>query len=905
VIGRTLASYRITAALGAGGMGEVYRATDTKLGRDVALKLLPEAFAADPERLARFEREAKLLASLNHPGIAHLYGFESVRREGGAAAHVLVMELAEGDELGERLKRGPIPVEEAIPLARQIAEALEAAHEKGIVHRDLKPANVKLTADGKVKVLDFGLAKAWAGDTAGAQASADFSRSPTLAHTGTAAGLILGTAAYMSPEQARGKAVDKRADVWAFGVVLFEMLTGRKLFDGDTVTDVLAAVVRQEIDWKALPSGTPALLRRLLKSCLERDPRQRLHDVADARIVLDELSRGPLPEEGAAPATPVPAPAWRASVAMALAAVLGLVGGYVARRPQPAPREERWLLAVPDGLTLSLVNQPALALSRDGRLQVAVVMRERGVPQLLLRDSREFLPRLLPDTEGASSPFFSPDGAWIGFFRQGGLFKLPVAGGPPVRLADSTAQSRGAAWGEDGFVYFVPDTVVGLSRVREEGGAVEGVTRLDASRDERTHRWPAVFAGGGVLFTSDTAASTEYYDDARIEAVRPATGERRVLIENASMARYAGSGHLVFARGGSLFAVGFDPRSLQVKGSPVKVLDGVATDVASGAVQFALSASGALLWAPGEGRGHFELVWVDRQGKETKSPIEPGAYNEVAVSPEGTHVALVGGQGGVSDLWVADLQRDVITRLTTGESVQRPVFSPDGSRIAYGTKPQGARGNRWQIVWKPADGSRPAETLVEGERNHVPSSFTPDGRFLIYDAIQATAAGRDMFLLPLSPPREPRPLLVGPFTKFHGTVSPDGRWLAYVSDESGQLVVYVRPFPSGEGRYQVSAGSGTEPRWGRDGRALFYRSGNVLHRVTVETGERFRAGKPEALFDRVATGALVATYAPAADGSRFFTFRQPQATGASIAVALDLGFARRLEAGATTAGRAP
>ena len=287
---------------------------------------------------------------------------------------------------------------------------------------------------------------------------------------------------------------------------------------------------------------------------------------------------------------------------------------------------------------------------------------------------------------------------------------------------------------------------------------------------------------------------------------------------------------------------------------------------------------------------------MDRQGNETRSPIQPGAYNEVALSPDGGRVALVGGEGGVSDLWVADLQRDVVTRLTTGEQVQRPVFSPDGSRIAYGTKPPGARGNRWQIVWKPADGSRPAETLIEGERNHVPSAFTPDGRYLIYDAIQPTGDGRDMFLLPLSPPHEPRPLLVGPFAKFHGSVSPNGRWLAYVSDESGQVVVYVRPFPSGEGRYQVSAGPGTEPRWSRDGRELFYRSGNVLQRVAVEAGETFRAGKPAALFDRVATGALVATYAPSADASRFFTFREPQAAGAGMAVALDLGFARRLQA---------
>ena len=904
MIGRTLSHYKVVASLGAGGMGEVYRATDTRLGREVALKLLPKAFAADPERLARFDREARLLASLNHPGIAHLYGFESVPLD-GRLAHVLVMELADGEELGERLKRGPIPLDEAIALARQIAEALEGAHEKGIVHRDLKPANVKLAPDGKVKVLDFGLAKAWEGEGAGAHTSADFSRSPTLAHSSTAAGLILGTAAYMSPEQARGKAVDKRADIWAFGVVLYEMLTGRKLFEGETVTDVLAAVVRQEIDWQSLPVATPSLLRRLLKSCLERDPKQRLHDVADARIVLDELQRGP--SESATPAAAAPGVArpWRTAAALALAVLVGLGAGYWLRRPTVAPIAERWLLAIPDGLTVSVTDHPQLALSRDGRLQVAVVIGARGTDRLLLRRSGELEPHLVPDTDGARGPFFSPDAAWIGFFRPGGLYKVPVAGGPPVRLAEATAQARGGSWGADGFVYFVPDTIVGVSRVPESGGAVEIVTRPDEKRDERTHRWPEVLPDGALLFTCDTGASTEYYDDARIEAVRPATGERKVLIESASMARYAPSGHLVFARGGSLFAVPLDTRTLSLRGSPVKVVDGVATDVGSGAVQFALAASGALLWTPGGSTASYELVWVDRQGGETKTQIPSAPYNEAALSRDGTRVALVGGQGGVSDLWVADLQRGVITRLTFGEWVTRPVFTPDGTRIAYGTRPQGESGNRSQVVWKPADGSRPAEVLVEGERSHVPSGFTPDGRALLYDVNQPKGLGRDIFLLPLAPPRKPLPLVDGPFYQGQAVVSPDGRWLAYVSSESGQLGVYVRPFPSGEGRYQISDAQGTEPRWGHDGRELFYRSRNVLERVAIETGREFRASKPEPLFDRVATGALVASYAPSPDGKRFFTFRSSGGAGSRTAVALDLGFGSRLAEGSAAGGRVP
>jgi len=901
LIGRTLAHYRIEAALGAGGMGEVYRATDTKLGREVALKLLPEAFASDPERLARFEREAKVLASLNHPGIAHLYGFESATLEGGSRAHVLVMELAEGEDLSERLKRGPLPLDEAVAVAKQVAEALEAAHDRGIVHRDLKPANVKLAPDGRVKVLDFGLAKAWAGEGAGASSSADFSRSPTLAHSSTAAGLILGTAAYMSPEQARGKAVDKRADVWALGVVLYELLTGRKLFEGETVTDVLAAVVRQEIDWRALPTATPLLLRRLLKSCLERDPKQRLHDAADARIALEEVLRGGSEADLAPSGSPrAAAPRWRGAVIVASALALGLAAGWILRRRAPeVAAPDRWLLAIPGGVALSVTEYPQLALSPDGRLQAVVALDERGTPRLLLRRAGELEPRQLPDTEGAVGPFFSPDGAWIGFFRPGGLFKVPVAGGPPARIAETSGQQRGGSWGSDGFVYFVPDTIVGVSRVPEGGGAVEPVTRLDEARDERTHRWPEALPEGVVLFTSDTASSTEYYDDARIEAVRLSNGERKVLVESASMARYSPSGHLVFARGGSLFALPFDPRTLEVRGSPTRVVEGVATDVGSGAAQFALARNGAALWTPGGSTASYELVWVDRQGAETKTQIPPAPYNEAALSPDGTRVALVGGQGGVSDLWVADLERATLTRLTFDEFVMRPTWSPDGSRIAYGTRPQGERGNRWQLVSKPADGSRAAEVLIEGERSHVPSGFSPDGRALLYDALDPKAMRRDVWMLPLAPPRKPLVLVEGPFLKDQAVVSPDGRFVAYVSTESGQLGVYARPFPSGEGRFQISTGQGSEPRWSRDGRELFYRSGDVLFRVPIDTRRGFAAGKPERLFDRLGTGTRVNTYAPSPDGRRFFTFRSSAGTGSRTAVALDLGFARRLSAGGT------
>ncbi len=896
-----LGPYEITAKLGEGGMGVVFRAKDVHLGREVALKVLPEGFTADPERLARFEREAKVLGSLNHPNIAQIHGLEV-----SGETRALVMELVEGPTLAERLEHGALPLEESLAIARQIAAALEEAHGKGIVHRDLKPQNVKAPMEGSVKVLDFGLAKAMDPVDTAAGSASRLAHSPTLTLGATMQGVILGSAAYMAPEQAKGTAVDKRADIWAFGVVLYEMLTGKRLFDAPTVPETLAQVLTRAPDLAELPASTPAAIRRLLRRCLERDPRNRLHDIADARIVLDELATGRVEEPGAAASPTLLArrrsTSWVAA-GLAIAAAAGGVAGWLLRRPASAPTTgDRWALAIPDGLTISSAEYPQVAMSRDGRLQVVVVVDSAAVPRLLLRSGDEFAARVLSDTERALAPFFSPDGAWIGFFRDNALHKIPVAGGPPIRLAATSGQVRGGTWSRDGFIYFAPDTTVPLSRVSENGGAVEPVTQLDDVRNERTHRWPeALPDGSAVLFTSDDIASTEYYDDARIEAVRPATGERKVLIEGSSQARYAPSGHLVFARGGALFAVRFDARSLVTSGSPVQVAQGVATDVGSGAVEFSLSENGGAVWVPGGTSVSYELVWVDREGAETSAAIPPAPYNELALSPEGGRVALTGGQGGVADLWVADLERRALTRLTFGEFASSPVWSPDGARIVYGTRLQGAgRANTWQIAWKPADGSREAEVLVEGERPHQPTGFSPDGRTLIYDAMDTQALRRDLWALPLDGPRQPRPLVAGPFMKDGGVVSPDGRWLAYVSDESGQDGVYVRPFPAGDGRWQISAPQGVEPSWSHDGSELFYRAEGSLYAVRIDTTRGFSASRPERLFDRVGSGGLANTYGPAPDGRRFFTFRSPEGVGSLRTLYLDLGFGRRLTAATET-----
>jgi eukaryotic-like serine/threonine-protein kinase len=901
MIGKKLGPYEITGKLGEGGMGEVYRATDANLKREVAIKVLPGAFTQDPARLDRFAREAQILAQLHHPHIASIFGLET---EGGVRG--LVMELVEGPTLGERLERGPLPVEEALPIARQIAEALELAHDKGIIHRDLKPQNVKLTPKGQVKVLDFGLAKAM--DPAGSDSSASPLASPTMMNSptltaamGTQLGVILGTAAYMAPEQARGQAVDKRADIWAFGVVLYEMLTGAKLFAAETVSDTLAGVLKTVIDLDLLPAETPGAIRRLLRRCLERNPKKRLHDVADARIVIDEVLAGEIEEATAtAPPGDRQPTLTRLLAAAGVALALGGAAGWLLHRPPAASPAtgSRWALAIPDGLSLSTAEFPQLALSRDGTLQAAVVLDANGDSHLLLRSSNEFEARLMPETARAVSPFFSPDGRWLGFFRDAALMKVPVSGGPAVRLAEAAIGSRGASWGNDGFIYFTPDATGPIRRVSENGGQVEAVTQLDETRNERTHRWPEVLPGDDVvIFTDDTQSSTEYYDDARIEAVRLSTGERRVLVEGSSQARYAPSGHLVFARGGSLFGVPFDARSLAVSGSPFEIAQGVSTDVGSGGVQFALSQSGAAIWTPGTVMAGYRIVWMDSDGTETATAVPPAPYNELALSPDGGRAALVGGQGGISDLWVSDLVRGTLTRLTFGEFATSPTWTPDGSQIAYGTFSRASGEGTWKILLKRADGSRDAVELISDSAILYPSSFTPDGRTLLLDRYQPGSApgeAGDIWSLSLDGEREPQPVVEGSFLETEASVSPDGKWLAYVSNEGGRNSVFVRPYPAGEGRWQISFPQGVEPRWSRDGREMFYRAAIDLYRVPIDTSAGFSAGRPTLVFEGAASGTSVHSYSPSADGARFFTFRQSESVGSQRTLYVDLAFAPRL-----------
>jgi serine/threonine-protein kinase len=761
------------------------------------------------------------------------------------------MELVPGEDLAERMKRGAIPVDEAVALARQIAEALEEAHEKGIVHRDLKPANVKLTPDGKVKVLDFGLAKAWEGPGA---ASSDLSQSPTLAHTGTAAGLILGTAAYMSPEQARGKAVDKRADVWAFGVVLFEMLTGQRLFVGETVSDVLAGVLKSEVDFDTLPAEAPPAIRRLLGRCLERNPKNRLHDIADARLELEDPDREP---EGSRLA-PASAPRRREALAWLLAVVgIGAAAALAWRPPASPPYEPltHFAVTLPSDQPIAFTDMPALALSPDGRKLAFTVSGATGQTMIHLRTFDQPETKPIPGTEGGSSPFFSPDGASLGFFADRRLKTVSLAGGPAQSLATAN-NGRGGLWEPDGAVLFAPEYDTGLWRVPAAGGVAQPVISPETEKGERTYRWPDLLPGGrAVLYTVGSLDSPNDYDKARVAVHSFATGERRVVVDGANMARFVPPGTLVYSRAGVLYAVAFDPDRLEVIGQPAPVLEGVAGDPSSGATHFALAGDGTLAVILGAGsKVNRLLTLVDRKGAAERIPLAARGFRHPRFSPDGSRLAFTvgtaSGIGNDADVWVYSLTGGSLNRLTFGGGMY-PAWTPRGDRIAC------LRGSDQALLTKPADGTG-AEEELEAPRSDVllPGSWSADGRTL---AVSRVGAAREIHLL--TPAETPRL-----FEKDASApvFSPDGRWIAYASPAAGNSYVFVRS-ATGEGKWQVSPEIGGYPRWSGDGRELFYlgtgRQQRPLMAVTVEGGAGFRAGPPRVVV---------------ADLSRYMTATAPQ-----------------------------
>ncbi len=853
--GIKLGPYEIVGALGAGGMGEVYRARDTKLGREVALKVLPQEFAADAERMARFEREAKVLASLNHPNIATIHGMEE-----SGDVRALVMELVPGQTLAELLMTSTgtpgrvMPLDEALPIAKQIADGLEYAHERGIVHRDLKPANVKVTPDGIVKILDFGLAKALEGEGA---AAGDPSSSPTMSRLATQAGIILGTASYMSPEQAKGKAVDRRADIWAFGCVLYEMLTGHKPFDGETVTDILAAVVMKGPDWRAFPAGTPPAIVRLLRRCLTKDARERLQAIGEARIAIQKVEKGETElVSGSAVILPPPAsvPAWRRArpwaVAAALAALLaGAIVYFTVGQKAPAEPVTRFAVTLPANQALADVDSLTVAISPDGRT-LAYVGVDGNSTGLYVRRMGSLDVKLLPNTRGATGPFFSPDGQWIGFFADGKLKKISVDGGAAIALADADPTvERGGTWSSDGNIIYSPDFSSGLMRVSATGGTPVPVATPDNQKGERSFRWPQGLPDGKhVLFTVGTMNNPGYYGDATIDAVSLATGKRQVVLKGASMARYVAPGELVYAHDSVLYAVPFDPASLRVTGTPVPVVDQVSGNSGSGAAFFAVAANGTLAYAPGSNvSAQTNVVWIDRQGTVTPVPLPPNAYSMPRLSPDGKEMALTVGPGlgsQANDVGIYDFARKTFNRLTFGGGRFLAVWTRDGKQVTYARQGGGSNG----IYSKPADGSGAAQLLwaTGGQVTMIPSSWTPGDKALIVDE-QGTATRGDI-LLWTPGIKTSQPILATSANEYDPQISLDGHWLAYVSDESGHDEVYVRAFPGPGGMWQISAGGGSAPVWRKDGRELFYISGDKMMAVDIQTQPTFSAGTPHELF---------------------------------------------------------
>jgi Tol biopolymer transport system component len=888
--GRRLGSFEILGPLGAGSMGEVYRARDTRLGREVALKTLPAAVSADPARLARFEREARMLASLSHPNIAAIFGLEGGLEEAGSVVF-LVLELVEGETLADRLEAGPLPSRQALLYCRQIAEALEAAHAKGIVHRDLKPSNVRVTPDGRVKVLDFGLAKALADESSGE----DISDSSTLA---TREGVILGTAAYMSPEQARGRQVGRQTDVWAFGCILFECLTGQRPFGGATMTDTLVTVLAGDPDFARLPSSTHPLVRSLLGRCLEKDTDRRLHDIADARLEIEESlqSSGVNLRRDTGSWRGLRRQRWLRRAAWGLAMVgLGAAGAWLILRLWPrtpaAARSLRLDIAVPAGVRLAEVDagQPAFALAPDGG-SVAFVGEAGGRRRIYVRALADLEARPVAGTEGGAHPFFSPDGEWIGFVSEGKLRKVNLRGGEPLVLADAP-RLRGASWGADETIVFAPTADGGLMSLHASGGPTQALTTPGNATTHRSHRWPQILPRSqGVLFGTATTSGRE--EDRGVAVLRRDTGEWRELLTDASYPRYV-PGHLLFARAGSLLAVPFDLESLEVKGAPVSVLQDLRMSRRGSAVAFfEMSSRGDLLYVPGYPRPpDRRLVWVDRKGTVLPLTAPRRPYFRPVLSPDGRRLAVVV-EGSNDDVWVHDLERESWTRLTFEADNTDPVWASDGARMFFASN----RGGAYNLFAVPADGSGVSQLLLKTENWALPGSISPEGRRLAFAQLEATSSW-DVWALELDS-RTATPFLQTAFVESFAAFDPSGRFLAYVSTESGRPEVYVRPFPGPGAKWPISSGGGTEPVWSRDGRELFYRQGSRLMVVAVGAGSTLSVGSSQLLFEgRFEPGINgFPDYDVAPDGRRFIMVEDPDAAPPPARLVIAPGWLTELDA---------
>jgi eukaryotic-like serine/threonine-protein kinase len=873
--GTRLGAYEIGSALGAGGMGEVYRARDAKLNRDVALKVLPELFACDPGRLARFKREAQVLASLNHPSIAAIYGFEESN-----GVQALVLELVEGPTLADRVAQGPIPIDDALPMARQIAEALEAAHEQGIIHRDLKPANIKVRPDGTVKLLDFGLAKALEplAVTGGSGAASPTITSPAL----TQLGIILGTAAYMSPEQARGGEAHRRSDIWAFGAVLYEMLARRRAFPGDTISDTIAAVLRHDVDWSALDSETPVVIRRLVARCLDRDVRRRLRDIGEARILLEDPAAAAVGDTvPSRVVAPLPARSWRQVVIAAAAAVVTgaavAAAVWYAMRPG-AQRVTRFLVSTtaanalfvdPQSRDLTVTPDGTRIIYKGGPRGESTQLFVRGLDQL---DPTPLTPPGLP-----KNPFSSPDGQSIGFFEVGtgrlSLRKVAISGGPALEVARFDGPSRGATWGDDNNIVVAtsaPDT--GLWSVPASGGAPQVLTRPNHERGESDHLYPHYLPGGkAVLFT--ITAPTGGSEAAQVAVLDVNAGTWKTVIRGASQAQYVASGHLVYLAGDALWAVPFDLTRLAPTG-PARVIVPHILILPTGSAEFDVARDGTLVYVTGDvAAARRRLVWVDRQGREEEiKAAPPRPYAAARLSPDGSRIAVQIDDGN-KDIWVWDLARETLTQVTTHPGLdQWPLWTPDGRRLVFTSQADGTLGS---LFWQAADGSGIAEPLIKSSNTGTPLRAT---------AVLADPSGvlfteaADIMMLTLGKDRHVGPVVQTPQVEHNGVISPDGRWLAYQGLDSGSPQIFVRPFPNtNDGRTHVSTTGGSRPVWARSGRELFYLAlDGTLMSVSVTPGTTWKGQPAVPVLDRDIfrdVSVSLRTYDVSPDGKRFLVIK--------------------------------
>jgi len=881
--------YRIIEELGRGGMGRVYRAEDASLSRPVAIKILPLEFAGDSERLARFKREGKILASLNHSNIATIHGLEE-----DSGRQFLVMELVEGQTLADRIMKGPLPLEESLAFSRQIAEGLKAAHEKGVIHRDLKPANIKITPEGKVKILDFGLAKGFVSE------SASIESSPTMSITDrmTAPGIILGTASYMSPEQAKGRRVDRRTDIWALGCILYECLTGNRAFPGETITETVAAVLKGEPDWTLLPENTPFVVRTLLEWCLRKDPDLRLHDAADALIAMQE-TKGWSPEKKTMPGRKRLQPALLAG-ACGLTLIIGiLIGPPVGKLFHPeafssASSPVRTSVTIKPGWRLGSnkdrittesirPNRTEMALSNDGRFLVFSATENHpesgGKSSLFLRRLDKLEAEPVGGTEGGSSPFFSPDGQWLGYWAEGKLMKVPVQGGIPTVLCD-VRLPFGFSWGTDDRIVFSPDRHTGLFGISADGGEVETLTVPDRSRGEIAHYLPHCLPGGkGILFT----VKRHYWDlQPGVAVWESVTRKWRILLENAADARYVPTGHLAFLRQGTLIIAPFSPDKLEITGPPVPVAANIAQALNStesfeetAAGQLSLSSTGSLIYASGGivPDKDNSIVWADAEGRvEPAVPFKAGFWS-VRLSPDGRRIAYTT-LGTKNHVWIHDLLRGTDTKLTTEGVSEWAVWTPDGKRLIFDWLREGVP----NIYWESVDGSSPMERLSNSEYMQWPSSVTPDGETLAI-VEEHGETGRDICFLHIRD-RRVTPFLQSRFDEIDPQFSPDGKWIAYVTAESGSYEIYVQPFPEKGGRWQVSHKGGLNPLWSPDGRRLYYCSWpgvDEIWVVDVQTGSGFSAGKPRLYMKREGyNSGLVRTWDISPDGRRFLAVKKDE-----------------------------